>query len=154
MLTGQQEMTPLLRRLKRRIASDGDFRCFVEKVGAEEAIKGFCAGAGLDCCELLRAWAAGTPSPQMPPPRRMPPPMVPQPPKRMPPPTGDDDDGEDDSEPVMPDHPDEDDDTTQETKICPVCNGRGRTHDGLTCDVCNGSGRARIDREDDDEDED
>jgi hypothetical protein len=53
--------------------------------------------------------------------------------------------------PAFPDRPvddtvdDEDDDTEQQTKTCPVCNGRGRTHDGLTCDECGGSGRVPVD---------
>jgi hypothetical protein len=131
MPTTEQELTPLLRRLKRQIVSDGDFRSFVERVSVEEVIKGFAAGAGMDACDLLRSWAGVRPPEK----------------KRTPPaPMTDDDD-----EPVMPDHDDGDDDG-QETKICPTCNGRGRTHDGRTCPTCGGSGRVPLDDVDDEDD--
>jgi hypothetical protein len=52
----------------------------------------------------------------------------------------------------MPDDGDDDDTDEQTTQVCPTCNGRGRTHDGLTCRTCGGSGRIPIDNDDDDSD--
>ena len=54
---------------------------------------------------------------------------------------------------------DDDDEEQQETRTCPTCNGKGRTHDGKSCARCGGSGRVPIDDlpgepDDDEEDED
>jgi hypothetical protein len=98
MPTSEQELTPLLRRIRRTIRAEGSYSVFAERVSVEEVVKAFAAGAGVDACELMREWA-GTPSPvkKQPPKRRMPP---------MP--TGDDED--EDAPPVLPDHDDDEDD--------------------------------------------
>jgi hypothetical protein len=139
----QREMTPLLRRLKRQIGADGDFRSFTEKVGVEEVIKAFAAGAGIDGCALLREWS-GFPGEVKTPKKR-----TPAMPPTMPPPMDEDDE---DSPPVMPDHDDSDDDE-QTTQVCPTCRGTGRDHSGRTCATCGGSGRIPLDDGDDDEEE-
>jgi hypothetical protein len=45
--------------------------------------------------------------------------------------------------------PDDDDPMEPMTRLCPVCNGRGRDHSGDSCARCNGTGRIDVDDVDD-----
>jgi hypothetical protein len=137
----EQEMTPLLRRLKRQMQAAHDYAGLEERVLVEECVKAYAAGAGLDACDLMRQWTGTTAKPA-------------PPPKRTPPPRSDDDDQPDD-------RPEDDGETGRETRqrLCSICHGTGLDTAGGRCARCRGTGRTpqppppSIDDIDDDEKE-
>jgi hypothetical protein len=134
MPTNEQRMSPLVRRLHRRIVAERSYSCFQERVSVEEVIKAYACAAGLDVCALLHQWAGMEPRPE--------------PARKRTPRSGND------WPDVLPvDDPDNDVGPEQETRLCPSCKGSGRAKDGSQCARCGGSGRISLDDVDDIDDD-